>query len=318
MSRLLEHLDKLHAFITIADTGSLQGAAKPLHISQPALSLKLKTLEEAVEYQLFTRSKKGVELTQAGHNLYRFSKRVINDAELLSLLMKGEHSRMRIGAHDIITQMIARSVCSTHSFIDILFRIEGSNLALLDALEKDEIDIAIVDDPPTIPGFQYQKLARSPFSLFSTKSFKKTLPTTDAALLQSLQNAPLIYLPGGIAYEQTDTGKHRTKLLIDSFIEQLKLGRSKRIRVDSFVLGLEITMQGHGIGLLLTGHILDKLKSGALVELTHKNLRMPYSSMLYTVTKSGADQSKLAPALSDIKAVFDDAVAAFQSAKSNR
>ena len=315
MNHLLAHLDKLHAFVTIADTGSLQGAAKQLHISQPALSLKVKTLEEAVGFSLFTRSKKGVELTQAGHNLYRFSRRLINDTELLSLEMKGEQSRIRIGTFDIIAHMIARNLCRIDSFDEISFRTETAGLVLLEALDKEEIDIAIVDDPPTIPGFQYQKLALSPFSLFATKEFAKTLPKAGVELVDALRKAPLIYIPGGIAYESFGGAKLAPKMLIDSFIQQLGLGAGKRIRVDSYALGLELTLQSHGVGLLLVGHLLDQVRNGTLIELSAKELQMPFSSMLYMVTKSSRDRSQLAAALNDIEAVFAEAVAAYRAAK---
>lgn len=318
MNQLLDHLDKLHSFVIIADTGSLQGAAKHLHISQPALSLKLRTLEDAVEAKLFTRSKKGVELTLAGHNLYRFSKRVISDADTLSLELIGEHSRIHIGTFDIVTQMISRNLCRTDSISDITFRTERSGLVLLDALEKEEIDIAVVDDPPNIPGLIYQKIARSPYSLFAAKGLAKKFPQSGDELLLALQDAPLIYLPGSLAYENTGTGKQAPKMLIESFVEQLGLGRGKRICVDSYTLGLEITRQGHGIGMMLTGHILDHLQSGALVEMTHKNLRMPFSSMLYMVTKASRDRSLIAPAMKEIKATFENAITAYQTVKNNK
>lgn len=320
MNHLLDHLDKLHAFVMIADSGSLQAAARHLRLSQPAVSLKLKTLESAAGFQLFTRSKRGVELTQAGHNLYRFSKRLISDTELLALEMKGGLGRVRIGTFDIIVRMIARDLCDLETFLDITFRTESfrterAGLALLDALDKDEIDIAIVDDPPIITGFEYQKLAPSPFGLFATKARAKALPKAATALLAALRNAPLIYISGGTAYEHVGAGKTAPKSLIDSFVEQLGLGSGRRIRVDSYALGLEMTEQGHGVGLLLAGHLLDRLQSGALVELAHASLPMPFSSMLCMVRKTAGDRSQAAAAWERIERVFQRAVATYQASK---
>ena len=316
MNALLEHLEKLNAFVIIADSGTVQGAAKLLHTSQPSLSLKLKTLEEALGFQLFTRSKQGVAMTPAGHNLYRFSKRLISDVEHLSLAMDGEHARIRIGTFDIIARMIAPSLCRINSLVDVSFRTERSTLALLDALEKEEIDLAIVDDPPTIPGFQYQKLALSPYGLFATKSFARALPKADEARLAALRHATLVYVTGGLAFESIGASKPAAKMLIDAVITQLGLGAGKRVRLDSYSLALEITLQGRGIGLMLIGHILDELRRGTLVELSHKSLPMPFSSMLYMVTKTGRDRSQIALALTAVEGVFKSAVAAYQTAKS--
>lgn len=53
-------LAQLKYVITIADTGSMNEAAKLLFISQPSLSLALKELENEIGTELFKRSNRGV------------------------------------------------------------------------------------------------------------------------------------------------------------------------------------------------------------------------------------------------------------------
>ena len=53
-------LTQLKYVITIADTGSMNEAAKLLFISQPSLSLALKELEHEIGTELFKRSNRGV------------------------------------------------------------------------------------------------------------------------------------------------------------------------------------------------------------------------------------------------------------------
>ncbi|HWJ77394.1 MAG TPA: LysR family transcriptional regulator [Niallia sp.] len=59
-------LSSLDSFITIAREKSITKASHILHITQPALTSKLKKLETEVGFQLLERSKKGVELTKSG------------------------------------------------------------------------------------------------------------------------------------------------------------------------------------------------------------------------------------------------------------
>ena len=59
-------LTQLKYVITIADTGSMNEAAKLLFISQPSLSLALKELENEIGTELFKRSNRGVVLTPEG------------------------------------------------------------------------------------------------------------------------------------------------------------------------------------------------------------------------------------------------------------
>lgn len=62
----------LDAFVTCAQTGHFTRAAKLLHITQSALSQRIRNLEEELETQLFVRERSGVRLTDAGSELLRF------------------------------------------------------------------------------------------------------------------------------------------------------------------------------------------------------------------------------------------------------
>lgn len=56
----------LQYFLAVAREQSLSGAAKSLHLSQPTLSRQLKELEDELGKQLFTRSSRGISLTEEG------------------------------------------------------------------------------------------------------------------------------------------------------------------------------------------------------------------------------------------------------------
>lgn len=59
----------LTAFISIADTGSFSAAAEQLHLTQPAISKRIRNLEEQVGYKLLDRIGRKVVPTEAGNNL---------------------------------------------------------------------------------------------------------------------------------------------------------------------------------------------------------------------------------------------------------
>lgn len=60
---------QLEAFYTISKEGSFSKAAKSLHVSQPALTRRLQSLEEILGVTLFNRTPMGIELLEAGHKL---------------------------------------------------------------------------------------------------------------------------------------------------------------------------------------------------------------------------------------------------------
>ncbi len=78
------HLEELRAFCTAADLGSLGRAALRLHLTKPAISRRVRSLEELVGAPLLTRSARGVALTPAGQRLYSHASRLLADAEDLT------------------------------------------------------------------------------------------------------------------------------------------------------------------------------------------------------------------------------------------
>lgn len=69
---------QLHIFHTVADKGSFSTAAQALHMTQPAVTMQIQTLEEQLGVKLFVRTTKKIELTEAGRELIPYAKRSID------------------------------------------------------------------------------------------------------------------------------------------------------------------------------------------------------------------------------------------------
>ena len=65
-----QNLSSYRIFYTVANSGNISKAAKELYISQPAISKSIQKLEESVGCKLFSRSSRGVVLTEEGRLLY--------------------------------------------------------------------------------------------------------------------------------------------------------------------------------------------------------------------------------------------------------
>lgn len=68
---------QLHIFHTVAEKGSFSHAAQALHMTQPAVTMQVQSLEEYFGTKLFARSTKKVELTEAGRTLLPFARKGI-------------------------------------------------------------------------------------------------------------------------------------------------------------------------------------------------------------------------------------------------
>ncbi|TVY08732.1 selenium metabolism-associated LysR family transcriptional regulator [Paenibacillus cremeus] len=68
---------QLHIFYTVAEKGSFSHAAQALHMTQPAVTMQVQSLEDYFGTKLFVRSTKRVELTEAGRTLLPYAKQSI-------------------------------------------------------------------------------------------------------------------------------------------------------------------------------------------------------------------------------------------------
>jgi DNA-binding transcriptional LysR family regulator len=74
---MLTDLKQLRIFVLIAQHGSLTRAATAMHLTQSALSLQLRSLQDAVGATLFKRTSRGMELSPSGHDLLPHAQAVL-------------------------------------------------------------------------------------------------------------------------------------------------------------------------------------------------------------------------------------------------
>ncbi len=76
-------LQQLKYALMVAETGSMNEAAKKLFISQPSLSAAMKDLEAQMQIPLFTRTSKGVHITPEGAEFLSYARQIMNQVDLL-------------------------------------------------------------------------------------------------------------------------------------------------------------------------------------------------------------------------------------------
>jgi DNA-binding transcriptional LysR family regulator len=94
-------LTLLRAFVTVANEGNLTRAAVQLHLTQPAVSLQIKHLQETLGLTLFTRTSHGLALTRDGQALLPHAERALaaaNDVQRAAASLRHEvRGTLRIG-----------------------------------------------------------------------------------------------------------------------------------------------------------------------------------------------------------------------------
>jgi len=104
MARNLD-MTSLRSFVAVADSGGVTKAAGFLHLTQSAVSMQLKRLEEALGVALLDRANRSVTLTAEGEQLLSYARRMLalNDEVYTKLTAKDYEGEIVLGVpHDII------------------------------------------------------------------------------------------------------------------------------------------------------------------------------------------------------------------------
>jgi len=151
-------LQSLEVLQAVAEHGSISGAARSLRYTQSAVSRQIAALESETGARLFDRLPRGVALTEEGRCLLRHAEAVVDrlaaarrDLDVLRGLGAG---RLRVGAFPTaVAALVPRALAayrSAHPDIELTL-VEGRTPALLERLEADDADIAVVSAPPDRP-----------------------------------------------------------------------------------------------------------------------------------------------------------------------
>ena len=147
-------LRQLQVFETVARLLSYSRAAEALYLSQPAVSMQIKQLEESIGLPLFEQMGKKIFLTEAGRELFPCSCAItqqLADMDVLFRDMKGlEHGRLNISvvstANYFTPQLLAK-FCQRHPNIKVTLNVANRD-AVLQQVADNATDLAVMGQPP--------------------------------------------------------------------------------------------------------------------------------------------------------------------------
>ncbi|WP_296662806.1 LysR family transcriptional regulator [Paraburkholderia sp.] len=169
-------LTLLRAFVTVAREGNLTRAATHLHLTQPAVSLQIKHLQEALGVTLFTRTAHGLALTRDGQALLPHAERALaaaGDVQRAAAALRHEvRGKLRIGT--ILDPAFLRLGGFLRQLVETWPQIEtalrhGMSGWVIDQVRSRELDVGYYIGQPgpdaetfhaiTLTRFQYRVLA---------------------------------------------------------------------------------------------------------------------------------------------------------------
>jgi DNA-binding transcriptional LysR family regulator len=162
-------------FLAVAESGTLSGAARKLGVSQPTLTRRMASLEESLRVDLFRRSPRGLELTEAGEALLAPAREMELAAHAVELAATGHEGGLsglvRLTATEGVAQdwlmpQLAR-FRREHPGIDFEIIVANSAVNVL----RREADIAIRLGRPAQKELVAQRVAELSLGLYAAHSY---------------------------------------------------------------------------------------------------------------------------------------------------
>ena len=193
--------NELKAFVAVAQTGSFSRAAEQLHLTQPAITKRIQSLEAGVGVSLFDRVGKRVYLTQAGALLQPRALELLSELADTEVMLRNLHSRIdgrlamatshHVGLHRLAPVLKAFS----QRFTDVELNIEFvDSEAAHELVRNGGTELAVVTLAPIPdPKLHSEHLWRDPLAFIGAADHE--LATERHITLDRLSKYPAI-LPG--------------------------------------------------------------------------------------------------------------------------
>ncbi|MFN4126466.1 LysR family transcriptional regulator [Pannonibacter indicus] len=251
----------LRYFRAVAHDGNLTRTAERLNLSQSALSVQIRQLEERLGHALFERRGRQLHLTEAGRIALDHADAIFAAGEELIATLRhtGTTRRiLRVGGMATLSRnfqiAFLRPVLG-RADVEVVLR-SGSPAELLHQLETLNLDVVLLTRPPEnkadLP-FVAHKLAEQPVSLIG----KADAETAGLSLGEHLSRSPLI-LP---------TRDSSVRTSFDALAARLDVRPQIAAEVDDMAMMRLLAREGLGLAIMPPIVVRDELASGLLREI---------------------------------------------------
>jgi len=252
---------QLRAFVAIAELGTFTAGALRVHVTQAAISMQIRQLENELGAKLFIRAPRRVMLTEAGEQLLQRARQILRDhdaaVEEIAELAGAERGRLRIGSAsamvttDVLPRLL-KEVRKQHSAADITVA-SGTSEALVQQILAGELDVAFVSLPVEARGINTQRLSQDQLVAIASPRHRLAKQRTISAYT--------------LAGEKLILGERggNTRRLIDQFFAQQGVTLQVSMELSRQAAIRRMVEEDMGVGIVPWQSVNEAVEKGRLV-----------------------------------------------------
>ena len=262
------NLKQIQTLRSINEHGSFSNAARILNLTPPAITVQIRSLERALGAKVLIRSPKGAnKLTHVGQEIVDLSNRIDNNIKnaqnRIISIKNGQLGSVTLGVVStgkyFAPWIVANAKAKFHELDIELF--VGNRNEIINALDQDKIDLAIMGRPPRSNFITAEVLGDHPHVMIAPpthhllKQLKSKYPSDRQKTGDILANEIIIT-------RETGSG---TRILLDRFLNQFSsdnVFRKKEMSSNETVK--QSVMAGLGVALISKSTITAELNDGRL------------------------------------------------------
>ncbi len=323
---MYDNLNNYKIFYTVATLGNISHAADALFISQPAISKSISNLEKGLGVTLFSRTSRGVSLTEEGEILFQHIGRAFDSINQAEDEIKKIHDlgigQLKIGVSTSLCKHILldylKDFIDEYPHIKITIRCHSTRNTLK-LLEEGKIDLGLICETDIPKGYKYSELTTIHDTFVASESYLENLQLREGELTADEIEYPWIFAGNITSFveeskplqKSLETDKTNfasalstkdileksnlmvleknnvTRTHIDSYLASEGIYPNQILEVNNMDLLIDFASIGMGVASVVREFAMDYITSGQIVELPlDKEIKKRTVGFIYADTKN--------------------------------
>lgn len=250
-------LHQLQVFLKITQTLSITKAAGELHLTQPAVSIQLRNLQDQFDIPLTEVVGRRIFITEFGKEIAAAAEKIINEVHAINyktLAYKGQLiGRLKItvvSTGKYVMPYFLSDFLKQHPGVELVLDVTNKSM-VIESLRRNEVDFSLVSVLPENMQVENIELMDNKLFLVGSREHTYNDDYHDHSILEEI---PLIYREGGSG----------TRYIMENFLKQNNMQVSKKMELTSNEAVKQAVIAGLGYSIMPLIGIKNELSNGDL------------------------------------------------------